>query len=93
MRLSVPEFEEAERLLRELAGSAAARGRVGILLIDRQRLALDTAGIADHFPGLPEVLHATVARLTALAAGVDQPEVARAALHHLYRLIQDRGEA
>jgi hypothetical protein len=37
---------------------------------------------------VPEVLRGTVARLRALEEGAD-PEVAQAALYHLYRLVRE----
>lgn len=87
-RLSAPEFEEAERLLRELKGTSAAHGRVGVIQIDRDRMALDTTGIEHELTDLPEVLRATVHHLQALETG-DQAEVARAALYHLYKLVRE----
>ena len=87
-RLSAPELEEAEAILRELKGTSASHGRVGILQLDRTGLALDTRGIEAALAGLPAVLRATVARLQALEQG-DEPEVARAALYHLFRLVRE----
>jgi hypothetical protein len=49
---------------------------------------LDTAGIEALLANLPDVLRATVVQLKALEDG-DQPEVARAALYHLYRLVRE----
>jgi DNA repair exonuclease SbcCD nuclease subunit len=88
MALPAPEFEEAEGILRELKGTAASHGRVGILAPDRSRLRLDTAGLEALLSDLPEVLRATVAALRGQEAG-EQPEVARAALLHLYRLARE----
>jgi DNA repair exonuclease SbcCD nuclease subunit len=88
MSLSAPEFEEAEAILRELKGTAASHGRVGILQPDRARLRLDTAGIEALLTDLPEVLRATVSRLRQMERG-EQAEVARAALFHLYRLVRE----
>jgi DNA repair exonuclease SbcCD nuclease subunit len=91
MRLPAPEHREAERLVGDLAGTAATRGRVGILLVDRQRLTLDTTDILSHFATLPEVLRDAVARLKQREDRGDEPERARAALRHLYDLTQDGG--
>lgn len=88
LRLPAPAFEEAEALLRELKGTSASHGRAGILQLERQGLRLDTSGIEEQLTDLPEVLRATVARLRALEEGSD-PEVARAALYHLYRLVRE----
>ncbi len=87
-RLSAPELEEAEVILKELKGTSASHGRVGILQLDRRALSLDTRGIEASLAGLPAVLRATVARLQALEQG-DEPEVARAALYHLFRLVRE----
>ena len=92
-RLSANEMEEAEVILRELAGTGASCGRVGILQLDRSQLILDTRGIETQLPDLPAVLRATVTRLKQLEATEDPKaaEVAQAALYHLYRLVrQDR---
>ena len=45
---------------------------------------------ARQLTSLPDVLRATVTRLKVLESG-DQPEVARAALYHLYRLVREAG--
>ena len=87
-RLAAPELEEAEVILRELAGTSASHGRVGILRLARSGLALDTRGIEAALASLPPVLRATVARLKELEQG-DAPEVARAALYHLFRLVRE----
>lgn len=88
LRLTAPEFEEAERLLSELKGTNAIHGRVGILQLDRRRMVLDTRGIEAELASLPPVLLATVTRLKALETG-EQAEVARAALYHLFRLARE----
>jgi DNA repair exonuclease SbcCD nuclease subunit len=87
LRLSAPELEEANQILRELKGTPAAHGRVGILQVDRKRLLLDTTNIENVLDDMPDVLRAAVGRLHALETG-DASEVARAALYHLYRLVQ-----
>jgi DNA repair exonuclease SbcCD nuclease subunit len=86
-RLSAPELEEAEAILRELAGTSASHGRVGILQLDRTRLTLDSRGIEASLASLPAVLQATIARLKQLES--DNPDIARAALYHLYRLVRE----
>jgi DNA repair exonuclease SbcCD nuclease subunit len=90
MRLSAPDLAEAERLLEQLKGSNARHGRIGILQTERRRLELDSRGIEAELTSLPDVLRATVARLKDLESG-EQPEVARAALYHLYRLVREAG--
>jgi DNA repair exonuclease SbcCD nuclease subunit len=84
MRVPANEYEEAEKILRELKGTDATHGRVGVLQLDRSGLVLDTQNIEDAFDGLPEVLRVTAQRLKAMDVG-DQAEVARRALMHLYR--------
>jgi DNA repair exonuclease SbcCD nuclease subunit len=87
LRLSAPELEEANQILRELKGTPAAHGRVGILQVDRKRLLLDTTNIENVLDDMPDVLRAAVGRLHTLETG-DASEVARAALYHLYQLVQ-----
>ncbi|MBA3541649.1 MAG: DNA repair exonuclease [Deltaproteobacteria bacterium] len=88
LHLTAPEFDEAERILRELKGTPAAHGRVGVLQVERDRMVLDTNGIENELKDLPDVLRATVARLRALEND-EQREIARAALYHLYRLVRE----
>ncbi|CAN5905865.1 DNA repair exonuclease [soil metagenome] len=87
-RLSAPEYEEAERILSELKGTSAIHGRVGVIKIEREGMALDTRNIEQELTDLPDVLRATVQRLQALESG-EQGEVARAALYHLYKLVRE----
>lgn len=87
-RFRAEEFEEAERILTDLKGTSASHGRVGVIQIDRNKMVLETRGIEEAFSDLPDVLRATVRRLQDMERG-DQPEVARAALYHLYRLVQE----
>lgn len=87
LRLTAPEFEEAEAILAELKGTNATHGRAGILQLVRDRMVLDTRGIEASFRELPEVLRATVTRLQELEQG-ERPEVAREALYHLFRLVR-----
>jgi DNA repair exonuclease SbcCD nuclease subunit len=90
MRVSAAEYQEAEAILRELKGTDAVHGRVGILEVDRSRLELDTRNIEGEFAGLPDVLRATADRLRVMAQG-EQAEVAHQALMHLYRLARPTG--
>jgi DNA repair exonuclease SbcCD nuclease subunit len=91
LALSAPELEEAEAILRELEGTTASHGRVGILQAERTRMRLDTDGIEALLADLPDVLRATVTRLRQLEAG-EEGEAARAALFHLYRLVRQQWE-
>lgn len=94
MCLPAAEYEEAEAILRELKGTDAVHGRVGILQEHRLRLELDARDIESAFPALPEVLQATVARLRAKEAeGGPEAEIAREALMHLYRTVRQAERA
>ena len=86
MKVSAPEYAESERLLEDLAGTSARHGRVGVLELDRQGLALDTANISDHCGELPDVLRAAITRLKFLEEDPEQREKAQRALFHLYRV-------
>jgi hypothetical protein len=85
--LPAAEYEEAERILGELAGSEAVRPKVGILRCDRSRLELDTRNIDQLFADMSETVLETVRRLQDLERG-PQAEVARRALYHLYTLVR-----
>src|SRR5262249_30619418 len=85
MRVSAPEYEEAEHLLEDLAGTTARHGRVGILELDRQGLELETTSIDTFCTDLPDVLQATVGRLKVAADDPLRRAVAQRALFHLYR--------
>lgn len=85
MRLSAPEYEEAERLLQELAGGDARPGRAGVLDLEREKLQLDATTFEQYSSELPAVLQAAVAELTAAARDPSQREAAERALYHLYR--------
>jgi DNA repair exonuclease SbcCD nuclease subunit len=87
MRVPAADYEEAETILRELKGTEAVHGRVGILQVDRSKLELDTSNIEDAFAELPDALRTTAERLKAMEKGV-QAEVARQALMHLYRTVR-----
>jgi DNA repair exonuclease SbcCD nuclease subunit len=85
-RLDAEGFEEAERLLTQLAGTPATQGLVGVLELDRERLSLDVTSIADAVRDLPAVLQAAATKLTQAAADEAQRAVAERALLHLLRL-------
>jgi len=91
MTVSLSEESEVERILRDLRGTDATHGRVGILLEDLERLRM-TPGSGNAFPeNLPPVLKDTVVRLDRLIAeAIDESEKAKAtrALAHLYKLLQ-----
>jgi DNA repair exonuclease SbcCD nuclease subunit len=88
MRLPAPEYEEAERLLDDLAGNVAKHGRVGVLQLDRAGLGLETTTIDKYCIDLPDVLQSAVRRLRAQAEAADpeHAEIARRALFHLYQV-------
>ena len=91
MVVSLTEESEVERILRDLRGTDASHGRVGVLLEDLSNLRL-MVGSGDAFPeNLPAVLKDTVARLDMLIAeATDESEKIKAtrALAHLYKLLQ-----
>lgn len=84
MRLPPNEYQQAQALLRDLQGTSAMRGRAGILVLDRARLALDTTDIQAFLGGLPPVL-AAAARLIMAERDVE-PRVTQQALYKLYEL-------
>jgi DNA repair exonuclease SbcCD nuclease subunit len=91
MTVSLSEESEVERILRDLRGTDATHGRVGVLLEDLEKLRLQV-GSGNAFPeNLPPVIKDTVARLNRLVADViDESEKSKAirALAHLYKLLQ-----
>jgi DNA repair exonuclease SbcCD nuclease subunit len=90
MTVSLAEESEMERIIRDLEGTEAIHGRVGVILVDREGLRR-RLGSADAFPeDLPQVLKDTIGRLNVLAEGPDEGERDRAmrALSHLYDLLQ-----
>ena len=87
MQVPMAEYDEAERILDELAGSMAATPRVGVLDVHRQELRLATGAPIEFDANLPEVLKATVEQLRLRAE--TEPELAGRALHHLYRLARE----
>jgi DNA repair exonuclease SbcCD nuclease subunit len=93
LRLGVAEFAELERVVADLAGSAAAPGAVGVLQLDRARLRLDTEDVESTLARAPAVIRAAAARLRArereCGADSDQGELARRALYQLYQLTRE----
>jgi len=93
MTVSLSEESEVERILRDLQGTDATHGRVGILVVDRAELRLQI-GSGGAFPDdLPPVLKDTVARLDRIIAeAIDESEKDKAtrALAHLYKLLQNQ---
>ena len=90
MKVPLAEYEEARRLLAELKGTEAARGRVGVLREDVTGLVIDATGSETHFDDLPAPLQAAAAKLKAQADG-EEGELARRALWNLYRLVREGG--
>ena len=86
MALPMAEYDEAERLLRELRGSEASTPKVGVLQVDRKALRLLHDAPIEFDGELPPVLRRTVQRLQAQAA--TQPELAERALRNLYQLLR-----
>jgi DNA repair exonuclease SbcCD nuclease subunit len=83
--LPAAEYEAAQRIVEELAGTPAVHARVGVLdLLGGIRL--DTSGIDEVLADLPEVLSIAVQRLKQAEATAEDPEVPRKALYELYRL-------
>lgn len=85
MKVSAPEYDEAEILLEELQGTPARHARVGVLELDRQGLELETATVDQYCSELPDVLRSAVNRLKTAAEDPAQRLVAERALFHLYR--------
>ncbi len=90
MTLPMAEYDEAERILDELAGSQAATPRVGVLQVRRDGLRLAPDGPIDLDASLPDVLKAAAERLRIRAES--EPDVAGRALHHLYRLSRKQAD-
>lgn len=85
------EYEEVQRVLAELKGTAAAQGRVGVLQLDASGLKMDTTDAESLFEGLPASLEAAAGKLRAMEQG-EGGEMARRALWNLYRLVREGGE-
>lgn len=86
MRVSAPEYEEAQRLLEDLQGTSARHARVGVLELDRAGLALDASDVDAYCADLPDVLKSAVTRLQQAAQAPDQRAVAERALFQLYSI-------
>jgi DNA repair exonuclease SbcCD nuclease subunit len=84
--LPVTEYEAAQRILEELAGTPAAHARVGVLEVAGPGLRLDISNIDAVLEDLPDVLRGAVLRLKEAEAAAENPEVPRRALYELYRL-------
>jgi len=91
--VGIGEFSELERILAELAGSAAAPGAVGVLQLDRSRLRLDTGDVESTLARAPAVIRSAAARLRQrereYGTESDEGELARRALYQLYQLARE----
>jgi DNA repair exonuclease SbcCD nuclease subunit len=85
MRVSAPDYEEAQRLLEDLEGTSARHARVGVLELDRLGLELETRDVDTYCADLPDVLKSAVRRLKQAAEEPDKRLIAERALFHLYR--------
>lgn len=90
MTLPAPEYETAERLLEELAGTPARSGKAGVLELDRQGLELETTSVDRFCEDLPDALRAAVLRLQRAAEEPAQRQTAQRALFHLFRVAKSR---
>jgi DNA repair exonuclease SbcCD nuclease subunit len=86
MKVSAPEYDEAELLLEELQGTPARHARVGVLDLHREGLELETSTVDQYCTDLPDVLRSAVSRLKIVAEDPARRAVATGALFHLYRL-------
>jgi len=84
MSLSLAEYDQVREILRELKGTTAAHGRVGVLQVDEDNLTLDITRAEELRAELPNVLASVVDRLQ--EAEKTNPELAQRALYHLYQL-------
>lgn len=85
MKVSAPDYDEAEVLLEELQGTPARHARAGVLELHRQDLELEIATVDQYCAELPDVLRSAVNRLKSAAEDPAQRHVAERALFHLYR--------
>lgn len=85
MRVSAPDYDEAERLIEDLQGTPARHARVGVLDLDRAGLQLETSTVDQYCTELPDVLRSAVDRLKIAAEDPAQRQIAQRALFHLYR--------
>jgi uncharacterized small protein (DUF1192 family) len=86
LRVSAPEYQEAEAILSKLIGSDATHARVGVLELHREKLSLDLTNVAELSLDLPAVLQATVKRLKVEAEKPESRAAAERALFHLFTL-------
>ena len=98
LEVSVAEEGEVDRILGQLGGTDVNHGAVGILVVDRTKLALSVSTPEDFEAALPPVLQETVRRLRAVAVAAEDPKeqaVAARAIAQLYRTLRrlDREEA
>lgn len=85
MSVSLKEYEEVEALLDELKGTPAQHGSVGMMQIDTSEFHQSQTSL-DEFPDdLPDILKQTIERLS---NNEEDPETARQALYHLYKLVR-----
>jgi DNA repair exonuclease SbcCD nuclease subunit len=88
MSLGAADYDEALALVDQLRGTDSIHGRVGVLALDTTGLKLDTSAIEIDLGELPPVLRRTAERLRERETDGD-PEIARRALYHLYRLARE----
>jgi DNA repair exonuclease SbcCD nuclease subunit len=86
MKVPAAQYDEAEKILRDLEGTDAVHGRVGVIQIDRDALELDTHGIEVVFEALPPVVQAAARKLKEDESLPEKRETAQRALYHLFRL-------
>ena len=82
--VSLAEQAELDQILSKLKGTEAQDGEVGIMVIDRRRVALIPAGDGDFPADLPEVLKAAADKLRAQSTA---DPLAQRALYQLYKLV------
>jgi len=88
IEVTIQQMDRVEALLVQLKGNEAAHGKAGIVQVDRTGLELNTTDVSIFDGDLPEVLKSVAARLQARTEGPDG-EVAKRALFHLYRTVQE----
>ena len=88
LRVTAPELEEVDRLLKELKGTSSLHARVGVLLLDRSALRLDSRDIEKALQDVPDVIRAAIQKLKAME-GTEDEDVARRALYQLYQLVRE----
>ncbi len=88
LRVGAQDYEEAEGLLEQLAGTEARQGRAGVLVLDREALELDVADLEAQAQVLPPVLQAAVRTLRTAASDPARRDAAQRALFHLFRTLR-----